>query len=1088
MKYAIGLDIGIASVGFSAVELDGSDNPFRIIKLGSRIFNAAENAKDGASLAAPRRDARSMRRRLRRHRHRLERIRQLIVNNSILTQDELDSLFEGQLSDIYELRSMALDKPVDRIEFARILINLAQRRGFKSNRKSDESDKEAGKLLSAVKSNNELMAQKGYRTIGEMLLKDEKFALVKRNKEEDYSNTFSRELIENEAKLIFSAQRALGQSFASEDIEANYIGILTSQRSFEDGPAEPSPYFGNQIEKMIGKCIFETETEEPRAPKASYSFELFSLLQNINNIRVICEGQPRPLTKGERERIANLAHKTPDLNYAKIRKELELPDSAVFNYVSYGKNSVEEAEKGQKFNFLKGYHEMRKALDKVSKGYISYIPAPKLDEIARIFTVYKTDDKLKTELTELELPSEVVEALLGLPAFTKFGHLSLVACNKILPFLKEGMKYDEAVTAAGYNFRGHDGGDKSLTLKPDIVKDIPNPVVRRAVSQTIKVINALIREMGGSPTFLNIELAREMSKNRFDRDKADREMKKNAQYNESILEEIKSTHPITQPKGQDIVKYKLWKEQDGVCVYSLRPMEIERLFEPGYVDIDHIIPLSNSFDDSYNNKVLVFTNENRQKGNRLPMEYLTGEKRDRFEVWVNSNIRNYKKRQKLLKPKFTEEDKKAFIERNLNDTKYISSFMYNYINDNLAFADYFSPDKKRHVFAVNGSVTAYLRKRWGIAKLREDGDLHHAVDATVVACTTQGMINRVSKYSVYDETRFWVTDAQLDTIVDRTTGEVFDKFPAPWAEFGEELKIRTSSAPDVFQKIRKLKNYIGLDYESIQPCFVSRMPRRKVKGEAHLATVGAKSERGSGYIVNKRPLTALKLNSEGEIEGYYNPSSDRLLYDALRYRLLSFGGNAKAAFEQSIYKPTSTGKQGPLVKKVKIEEKESLSVPVHNNQALAKNSSMVRVDVFKVEGEGYYYVPIYVSDTLKEQLPSKACVAHKDSSQWKEMSDDHFVFSLYHRDLLRATSSEDMTLSLVNKQSALPKTMIVKDIMLYVEGFGIGNATFSAITHDNTYRAPSIGKTILSIEKYQVDPLGNYTKVNKEKRITFSGQ
>lgn len=62
-------------------------------------------------------------------------------------------MFSGTLSDIYELRTAALDAPLNNIEFARVLINLAQRRGFKSNRKSEKSssDKETGKLLSAIK-------------------------------------------------------------------------------------------------------------------------------------------------------------------------------------------------------------------------------------------------------------------------------------------------------------------------------------------------------------------------------------------------------------------------------------------------------------------------------------------------------------------------------------------------------------------------------------------------------------------------------------------------------------------------------------------------------------------------------------------------------------------------------------------------------------------------------------------------------------------------------------------------------------------------------------------------------------------------
>ena len=157
MKYGIGLDCGIASVGYAVMQLDENDDPCRIIRLGSRVFNKAENPEDGASLAAPRREARGMRRRIRRHQHRLERIRYLLVSSGVLSKTELDNLFCGQLCDIYMLRAKALDEPLTAAEFSRVLIHLAQRRGFRSNRKTDAQDKEAGKILSAVSENTEEM-------------------------------------------------------------------------------------------------------------------------------------------------------------------------------------------------------------------------------------------------------------------------------------------------------------------------------------------------------------------------------------------------------------------------------------------------------------------------------------------------------------------------------------------------------------------------------------------------------------------------------------------------------------------------------------------------------------------------------------------------------------------------------------------------------------------------------------------------------------------------------------------------------------------------------------------------------------------
>ena len=134
------------------------------------------------------------------------------------------------------------------------------------------------------------------------------------------------------------------------------------------------------------------------------------------------------------------------------------------------------------------------------------------------------------------------------------------------------------------------------------------------------------------------------------------------------------------------MKYRLWKEQDGVCAYSLRRLDVERLFEPGYVDVDHIVPYSLSFDDRRSNKVLVLSSENRQKGNRLPLQYLQGKRREDFIVWTNSSVRDYRKRQNLLREKLSGDEAEGFRQRNLQDTQHMARFLYNYISDHLAFA------------------------------------------------------------------------------------------------------------------------------------------------------------------------------------------------------------------------------------------------------------------------------------------------------------------------------------------------------------------------------------------------------------------
>jgi len=1084
-KYAIGLDVGIASVGWAVVKLDESEKPCGILKMGSRIFTAAEHPKTGASLAAPRREARGARRRTRRHRHRNERIRNLLINSNVISQSELDNLFNGKLEDIYSLRVKALDEAVTRAEFARMLIHISQRRGFRSNRKEGASA-EDGKLLTAVSENRQRMEEKGYRTVGEMFLKDPLFEQSKRNKGGDYIATVDRSMVEEEVRKIFSAQRGFGAKFASEELESAYLSILLSQRSFDEGPGGNSPYAGNQIEKMVGRCTFYPE--EPRAAKATYSFEYFNLLEKMNHLRLVSGGSSITLNSEQRTKLLDMAHKSESITYAKIRKELPIPEEYTFNLVHYADDvAVEESEKKEKFSYLKSYHKMRKALDKVSKGRIVGMPIEHRNAIGTALSYYKTSEKITEYLTEAGLETVDIDAAEGIGNFSGFGHLSVKACNELIPFLEQGMNYNDACAAAGFDFKAHSGGEKSklLHLSEEDMESITSPVVKRSISQTVKVINAIVRDQGESPIYVNIELAREMSKNFNERTKIKKENEDNRAKNAAVLERIQSEYGWHNASGLDIVKMKLYEEQGGVCAYSQKNISLERLLEPGYTEVDHIIPYSISFDDSYKNKVLVLTKENRDKGNRLPLQYLTGERRDKFIVWVNACVRDSKKRKILLTETITDDDKKKFIDRNLQDTKTASRFLLNYINDNLEFAPS-DCGRKKKVTAVNGAVTSYMRKRWGITKIREDGDLHHAVDALTVACTTDGMIQQISRYSAYRECEYSPTDV-ASVAYDPDTGEVIRQFPYPWPNFRKELEARLEDDPGRVISELKLPMYeLGLIPVPEKPIFVSRMPNRKVSGAAHKDTVKSPRALDDGKVVVKKSITELKLKN-GEIENYYDPNSDRLLYDALKKRLEAFGGDGKKAFAEDFHKPKSDGTPGPIVKKVKVYEPTTLNVSLHDGKGVADNDSMVRIDVFHVENDGYYLVPIYVADTLKPELPNKACLAHKPYSEWKEMKDEDFVFSLYPNDLVEVCHKKVITLSVSNKGSSLPETLSDKSMLLYYTGADISTGAIAGVTHDNAYKARGIGiKTLASMTKYTVDVLGEYHKVGKEKRQPFN--
>ncbi|MCM1295355.1 MAG: type II CRISPR RNA-guided endonuclease Cas9 [Muribaculaceae bacterium] len=493
MNYRIGLDIGVASVGWCAFECDKAGEPLRILDLGVRAFEGAENPKNGASLAEPRRLARGLRRRLRRRAHRLERVRSLCTQ--YFGQDILDKA-ESNSDDIFRLRYIGLSQPLSGEELTRILIYFAKHRGFESNRKSELKDKKTGKMKEAVNSNSELLNANSYRTVGEMIYLDGRFFDIvdgrkvykTRNKGGEYSKTFLRSDLKVELELILSRQVELRK--IDENFKNKYLDIFSSQRSYDEGPAAPSPYRIDGYD--VGNCTFEES--ELRAPKASYTFEYFTALTKINNLKINYNGEEIFLTEEERAKLYEVARTKREFSFLRVKKLLSLPGEATFNLLSYsakpdGKGrTAEETEKSSMIFKMHKSYEIRSALSEGNKGNI-----PLLDKGAEILSNYKSDERRNAKFNEAEecaaLSSEEREALLECE-FSGFGNLSVKAMQKIIPYLEQGLKYDKACEAAGYNFKSHGGGVaklKKLRGKEinDEINSIAVPVVRRSVSQTI---------------------------------------------------------------------------------------------------------------------------------------------------------------------------------------------------------------------------------------------------------------------------------------------------------------------------------------------------------------------------------------------------------------------------------------------------------------------------------------------------------------------------------------------------------------------------------------------------------------------------
>lgn len=1122
MKYRVGFDIGIKSVGYAVIENDNlTEEPVRIVDLGVRTFDANEVDKTGESTATHRRELRGDRRRRRRKEYRFERMSNLL--NSAFNFDYKAQIGEVQNLDVYKLRAKALDNVLTNAELCKVVFNLLKHRGFKSNRKGISADKKAekeeGKLKQAIKNNQEFLQQNNYRTVGEAISKDNHFKSSLngkvfydvRNHSGDYKNCFARADLENELRLILTTQQQLGNTAITDDLIEKVLTIFIAQRSFDVGPGQNSPY---KAGFQVGNCTFLPA--EKRAPKASYTFERFTALSKLNSLRI---GDAN-LTAEQRNIILNKINSCANIKFSQIRKWLNLDYSKLFNLCNYylGKsaNDLTEQEiidKAECKDFVK--FEKTIAIRKALGGLNPEENVDLYNQIALMLSLCKSDTTIDEYLKQNRvfdiLTEQQISSLKSL-SFDKFGSLSIKAMQQIIPYLVEGLRYDEACLKAGFNHSAK-SFEKLKFLQGKQVQerldDIVAPTVKRAVNQSIRILNEIIKKYG-SPQFVTIELARDFERTPNERKNIEKEQQARYLQNQQFIDEIISKHKI-KPNGIDILKLRLYNEQDCKCMYSGEKINIENLFIDNNYQIDHAIPISRSLDDSYNNKVLAKTSENQKKGDLTPYEYFhkfkTADDWNNFVARVN-NLKNVKKRQLLLTEKFSQDRSRDYIARNSNDTRYISRAMLNLMQDFLLF----EPNKTgkiKCVKCINGGVTAYLRKCWGINKIREDGDSHHCVDAAVIAVATDGQVQKITKFNQTKE-KYIIKD---NLIISTSTGEVFGEvadnenieaqllskvLPKPYPNFVKELALRSMVKYDTqsYSSIEKQQfkdiGYIEEDIEKIKPLFISRMKAVKKTGAIHKDTMySTKSFDETGLLIKTVKLCELKLANKPEkeeikgdlhpemsIDGYYKPLDDRKLYLMLKESLIKDANCFKNV--EYVNKPAKPGKQGIKVKTVKVAVYKS-NIALINGGAF-ENDKMYRIDIFKKEGK-YYIIPVYMKDVYAHKLPNKIIVRDKP---WVEIDDSYeFQFSLYQNDLIKIMWNKQARFTKVNKNvaSKKPENIEINEGFFYYNNCGISTASIKILTNDRCYAIENVGvQNLCDIQKYYVDIMGKVYKAPKETR------
>lgn len=1075
MSYIFGFNLGISSIGWAVYSQDNNS----IVNLGVHCFDPAEHPKDGKSLALPRREARGQRRRIRRRAYRMKKIKSFLVNSGLITHGAMELLYTTRFNkyspedyyNAYALRAKALNEKLSNEELVKSLVHIAKHRGFKSNRKGADKDKDSKVMKSAMRENQELLIK--YRSVGEMFYLDPKFSDRKRNFTGDYRAMIVRSDLEAEAKLILAKQAAFGNKLITESFIDTYLRMFNWQKSFD---------WNNNIIGMVGKCQFEKD--ELRAPKACFNSEMFVALSKLNNIRYEDDSIEHKLSSSEVNQIINLAldRKTKKFNisFATLRKELQLSDNARFNFVKYEADvDFLETEKRELVNELefKAFHLLKNAIYEVDKdAWVKILSDNNLfNQIGIILTYNKTDETIISALEKVLInftaqeKFNIVNAIIDNGIEFKYNlNLSLKVISKLIPFLKDGITYDKACEKAGYVFTGNvlTKHNKLPSLKElRIDQDLTNPVTIRAISQFRKLINSLIRQYG-APYQINMQLMRDIGKTKQKRNEITSNMKKRQVRNQQLFDEFSELFGVN-PVKDELLRYRLWKQQAGKCLLSQKSMPVEAVRHGNYLcQVTSILPRSRSFDDSMDNKILAYTAECQNKGNQSVYEYLMFSENklnwlDEYSQHLMKTCASYgysyKKHKLLGTKKFNDDD---YINRNLQDSSYVADYCYNYVRRNLKFAD---PKHKLPVRVITGLATGFLRSRWGFWKDKNANVLHNAIDAAVVASFTEAMKQKVTKYLKLEEQSL----GNQDDYTDQETGEIFEYFPRPHLNFKWEV--------------------LGM----LNNVFVSRMPRHTISGKVHDDTIRSVKFvdnprpdyfNGKPFSMVRKPLksSGIKLNEDGSeilnLAPMYKHSRPNL-YFALKKRLETHENDCAKAFNEPFYgfdennEPTNN-----LVKSIKTYQMQNNGVKVHGGTGVADNGGIVRSDVFEKDGK-FYIVPIYQSFARKGMdLPNKATGEATIDETYK------FKFSLFNDDLIKISQGED------------PYYVYYNSLNYFAGKIVVENHDKSPFTRKNIANKDSkpiiqrsIAITTLKVfEKWNIDILGNQTKVRSETRLRFA--
>lgn len=991
-KHVLGLDLGVGSIGWCLIALDAQGDPAEILGMGSRVvpLNNATDAADfsiGKAFTAnqERTARRTMRRGFARYQLRRYRLRRELAKVGMLPDAALIQL---PLLELWELRERAATagERLTLPELGRVLCHINQKRGYRHVKSDaaaivgDEGEKKKDSnsaYLAGIRANDEKL-QDEHKTVGQYFAEQ-----LRRNQSESPTGgisyrikdqIFSRQCYIDEYDQIMAAQRVHYPDILTDE----FIRMLRDEVIFMQRPLKSCKHlvllceFEKQEKVMRvqqddgkgGRQLVERKVKfGPKvAPKSSPLFQLCRIYEAVNNIRLTRpDGSPRDITPEERAKIVAHLQSSASLSFAalkKLLKEKALIADQLTSKSGLKGNSTRVALAAA----LQPYPQYHDLLDmeletrmmtvqltdeetgevterEVAVVTDSYVRQPLYRLWHILYSIEERDAMRRALITQLGMKEEdldggLLDQLYRLD-FVKpgYGNKSAKFICKLLPQLQQGLGYSEACAAVGYRHSNSPTSEeiteRTLLEKIPLLQrnELRQPLVEKILNQMINLVNALKAEYGVDE--VRVELARELKMSREERERMAEGNRRREKENKAIAEKIRECGLF--PTKSRIRKYMLWEEAGEKCLYCGQILTLSQCLNGDDMEVEHIIPKSVLYDDSYGNKTCACRRCNKEKGNRTALEYIRAkgwedEYMERINGLLDKKAISYSKHQRL---RWLKEDIPSdFLERQLRLTQYISRQAMAILQQGI-----------RRVSASEGGVTARLRSLWGYddilhtlnldrydsmgetERVSREGEAteklrikdwskrkdhrHHAIDALVVASTRQGYIQRLNRVSSESEREAMSEEIEVQKATKTDKLSLLER----WLTQRPHLSVRAVS-------------------DKVAEILISYRPGKRVvtRGRNIYLRHGKKCVQ-SGLLVPRGPLSKetvygqITVNGEPQIVCKYDLHSlkakdvdyvvDLALRKRLKELLAQLGGKEKEAFAGDVYMDEA-GMQGPI--------------------------------------------------------------------------------------------------------------------------------------------------------------------------------